>query len=197
MFDEISNIASILGYLVEKVYFQNYSEIFFASDKRERTKSVINRSRALRKCAKIVASNFRNKEALKIFSYHLYLYAYDAFTKKIENYMLSTYLSKDYDYFKKLHPIEVVRMVRFYANKEKAKLPQNLTPLLLKKARNLKRKIQTLINYYSKKNPIFPKDQIFEEVKIKYYNKMRAYELKPKMGKSLRKKGLEELQSED
>lgn len=154
MVDDLANIASIFAYLVEKAYSSS-------SSKKERRK-------ALKESAKILASNFKNRNILKSFAYYFYLYAYGSFAVKIKTYMKSLYLSKDYENFKKLRPIEVVRMVRFYLGKKGTKIPLNLTPFLLKSARLIKYNITAQIKYRQKKNPLLPEEVLFEELKEKH-----------------------------
>ena len=63
----------------------------------------------------------------------------------IQNYMESLYLSKDFEFFKNLKPIDAARYARFYLGKNKQKIDIRYLPYLIKHARLIKLRIYARI----------------------------------------------------
>lgn len=120
----------------------------------------------MKKIAQNFIESFRNKKGAYIYITALFDQFYGKQVSKISNYMYRLYLSKDYEYFKKLRPIDVVRYVRFYFGKSKHYIPFRFVPYLLKEARRIKMSIYNRIQYYIKKEGYFiDKAQAFEIIK--------------------------------
>jgi len=122
----------------------------------------------MKKIAQNFIKSFRNKKGAYIYITALFDQFYGKQVSKISNYMYRLYLSKDYEYFKRLRPIDVVRYVRFYFGKSRHYIPFRFVPYLLKEARRIKISIYNRIQYYIKKEGYFiDKAQAFEMIKEK------------------------------
>ncbi|MEM5855418.1 MAG: hypothetical protein QW472_03845 [Candidatus Aenigmatarchaeota archaeon] len=128
----------------------------------------------VKKIAQNFIESFRDKKGVYIYITALFDQFYGKQVSKISNYMYRLYLSKDYEYFRKLRPIDVVRYVRFYFGKSKHYIPFRFVPYLLKEARRIKMSIYNRIQYYIKKEGYFiDKAQAFEMIKEKSETKLK------------------------
>lgn len=128
----------------------------------------------MKKIAQNFIESFRDKKGVYIYITALFDQFYGKQVSKISNYMYRLYLSKDYEYFRKLRPIDVVRYVRFYFGKSKHYIPFRFVPYLLKEARRIKMSIYNRIQYYIKKEGYFiDKAQAFEMIKEKSETKLK------------------------
>jgi len=102
----------------------------------------------------------------------------------LERYVRSLYFSGDYERFKRLHPVDIVKMVRYYFKKKDGtpKIPVEYAPLLLKLARNVKASIRNTIKYRGK-GSFIPEEAIFEELKKEYLEEKKYFYLKKKKKK--------------
>ncbi|MEM5855563.1 MAG: hypothetical protein QW472_04585 [Candidatus Aenigmatarchaeota archaeon] len=128
----------------------------------------------MKKIAQNFIESFRDKKGVYIYITALFDQFYGKQVSKISNYMYRLYLSKDYEYFRKLRPVDVVRYVRFYFGKSKHYIPFRFVPYLLKEARRIKMSIYNRIQYYIKKEGYFiDKAQAFEMIKEKSGPKLK------------------------
>lgn len=114
-----------------------------------------------------------------------------------ESYIRSVYFSGDYEKFKKLRPVDVVKLVRYYFKEKDGtpKIPVEYAPMLLKLARNIKKSIKNTIKYRGGETFI-PDEAIFEELKKEHENKKKYFSYRKKKQKKnfpvRKKKELEE-----
>ncbi len=157
--EDLENLVYKLAFLITTTYKKTEKQ---------------NKKTFFRNLSKVFRTAFsKNKKLFQKLAYHLYLYSYESFAYKIRQYMFSVYFSKNYSYFKKMEPINVVRMVRYYLGKKGKNIPLNLTPFLLKEARCIKKNIQEQIRYRLKKNPLIPEEILFEEIKERKFKKKK------------------------
>lgn len=129
----------------------------------------------IRKIAQSFVDSFKRKRYIYIYLNSLLSQIYGKRASKIHNYMYQLYLSKNYTYFRKLRPIDVVRFVRLYFGKKGQGIPFKLVPFLIKEARKIKVSIYSRISYYVKKENYFiDKAQAFEIIKERTAAKSRT-----------------------
>lgn len=90
-----------------------------------------------------------------------------------ERYLESLYLSRDYEFFRNLKPVEAARYARLYLSRKGTRINLKYFPMLIRIARRVKKRILDRMGYRMRRNPLLPPESAFEEVQADYRRKTR------------------------